>query len=51
MLSHVKSIFSTRFLVPVRLGRFTDETTILNFRRMLEKHRLMGEILQAINRS
>lgn len=41
-----------RAFVGVDLGeeRAPDETTILNFRRLLEKHDLSGEILGAINR-
>ncbi|WP_122284729.1 IS5 family transposase, partial [Pseudomonas syringae group genomosp. 3] len=31
------------------LDRIADETTILNFRRLLEKHELAGGILQVIN--
>ncbi|WP_284358297.1 IS5 family transposase, partial [Pseudomonas syringae] len=31
------------------LDRIPDETTILNFRRLLEKHELAGGILQVIN--
>ena len=31
------------------LDRIADETTILNFRRLLEKHELAGAILQVIN--
>jgi IS5 family transposase len=31
------------------LDRIPDETTILNFRRLLEKHKLAGGILQVIN--
>ncbi|VVQ26021.1 IS5 family transposase [Pseudomonas fluorescens] len=33
----------------VSLERIPDETTILNFRRLLEKHELAGGILQVIN--
>ena len=31
------------------LDRIPDETTILNFRRLLERHELAGEILVVIN--
>lgn len=31
------------------LDRIPDETTILNFRRLLKKHELAGGILQGIN--
>ena len=33
----------------LHLDRIPDETTILNFRRLLEKHELAGGILQVIN--
>lgn len=33
----------------LHLDRIPDETTILNFRRLLEKHELAGWILQLIN--
>lgn len=33
----------------LHLDRIPDETTILNFRRLLEKHELAGRILQIIN--
>lgn len=33
----------------MHLDRISDETTILNFRRLLEKHELAGGILQVIN--
>jgi IS5 family transposase len=33
----------------LNLDRIPDETTILNFRRLLEKHELAGGILQVIN--
>jgi IS5 family transposase len=33
----------------LHLDRIPDETTILNFRRLLEKHELAGRILQVIN--
>ena len=33
----------------LHLDRIPDETTILNFRRLLEKHELAGRILQTIN--
>lgn len=33
----------------LHLDRIPDETTILNFRRLLEKHELAGGILQIIN--
>ncbi|ULT73793.1 IS5 family transposase [Pseudomonas sp. BC42] len=33
----------------LRLGRIPDETTILNFRRLLEKHELAAGILAVIN--
>jgi len=33
----------------LNLERITDETTILNFRRLLEKHELAGAMLQVIN--
>ena len=35
----------------LHLDRIPDETTILNFRRLLEKHELAGGILQVINGS
>jgi hypothetical protein len=46
-LSHVRAFFATRLTAQVRRSRIADETTILNFRRMLEKHKLTGGILQA----
>ncbi|WP_254656924.1 transposase [Pseudomonas lundensis] len=33
----------------LNLDRIPDETTILNFRRLLEKHELAGGIFQVIN--
>ncbi len=47
-----KSLYETttvRQFAGLHLDRIPDETTILNFRRLLEKHELAGWILQVIN--
>jgi IS5 family transposase len=47
-----ESLYETTILrqfAGVNLERVPDETTILNFRRLLEKHELAGGILQVIN--
>ena len=47
-----KSLYETMTLsqfAGMNLDRTPDETTILNFRRLLEKHELAGGILQVIN--
>ncbi|WP_324746126.1 IS5 family transposase [Pseudomonas veronii] len=47
-----ESLYDTTILrqfVGLHLDRIPDETTILNFRRLLEKHELAGGILQVIN--
>ncbi len=33
----------------LNLDRISDETTVLNFRRLLERHELAGGILQILN--
>lgn len=47
-----ESLYETTILrqfAGLNLDRTPDETTILNFRRLLEKHELAGGILQVIN--
>jgi transposase, IS5 family len=47
-----ESLYETTILrqfAGLHLDRIPDETTILNFRRQLEKHELAGGILQVIN--
>ena len=47
-----ESLYETTILrqfAGLHLDRIPDETTILNFRRLLEKHELAGGILQVIN--
>jgi IS5 family transposase len=47
-----EALYETTILRPfsgLHLDRTPDETTILNFRRLLEKHELAGGILQVIN--
>ncbi|QJQ11556.1 IS5 family transposase [Pseudomonas putida] len=47
-----ESLYETTILrqfVGLHLDRIPDETTILNFRRLLEKHELASGILQVIN--
>ena len=47
-----ESLYETTILrqfAGLSLDRIPDETTILNFRRLLEKHELAGGILQVIN--
>ncbi|AKF46642.1 ISPssy, transposase [Pseudomonas syringae pv. syringae str. B301D-R] len=47
-----ESLYETTILrqfAGLHLDRIPDETTILNFRRLLEKHELAGRILQVIN--
>ena len=49
-----ESLYETTILrqfagLHLHLDRIPDETTILNFRRLLEKHELAGGILQVIN--
>ena len=47
-----KSLYETMTLsqfAGMNLDRTPDETTILNFRRLLEKHELAGGVLQVIN--
>ena len=47
-----ESLYETTILrqfAGLNLNRIPDETTILNFRRLLEKHELAGGILQVIN--
>ena len=38
-----------RHFAGLHLGRIPDETTILNFRRLLERHELASQILEVIN--
>ncbi|EKG35944.1 IS1479 transposase [Pseudomonas syringae pv. avellanae str. ISPaVe013] len=48
----VESLYETTILRQfsgLHLDRIPDETTILNFRQLLEKHELAGRILQVIN--
>ncbi|RML53424.1 ISPssy, transposase [Pseudomonas syringae pv. pisi] len=47
-----ESLYETTILrqfAGLHLDRIPDETAILNFRRLLEKHELAGRILQVIN--
>ena len=47
-----ESLYETTILrqfASLKLERIPDETTILNFRHLLEKHELAGGILQVIN--
>ena len=47
-----ESLYETTILrqfAGLNLDRIPDETTILNFRRLLEKHELAGGVLQVIN--
>lgn len=47
-----ESLYETTILrqfAGLNLDRIPDETTILNFRRLLDKHELAGGILQVIN--
>ena len=47
-----ESLYETTILrqfAGLHLDRIPDETTILNFRRLLEKHVLAGRVLQVIN--
>jgi IS5 family transposase len=47
-----EALYETTILRPfsgLHLDRVPDETTILNFRRLLEKHELAGGILQVLN--
>ena len=47
-----ESLYETTILrqfAGLNLDLIPDETTILNFRRLLEKHELAGRILQIIN--
>jgi len=47
-----ESLYETTILrqfAGLNLDRTPDETTILNFRRLLEQHELTGRILQVIN--
>jgi len=48
---HLNVLLQACLRTPSRLSRIADESRILNFRRMLEKHKLASGFFAAINRS